>query len=187
VAETQPDLAIDPHLFLVGMMGSGKSTVGPILAKRLSMRWVDLDSLVERLTGSSIAEIWRTLGEEKFRMLEAEAVETLGTPGAVVGCGGGIVKNKTVRDRLRALGRCVYLRASPSTLATRLWNSDLGALSERPLLSGIDSKADLQSRLEGILSEREDLYEGCAHLVVETDGCTPEQAAEIIADWWSQL
>lgn len=168
------------------MMGSGKSTIGPLVAERLFLPWVDLDRLIERGAGCSIAEIWNTGGEEAFRALEVAAVEALDPSGSVVGCGGGIVTRESNRSRLLRMGRCVYLRASPEGLASRLWGSGSATKGDRPLLAGIDSESDLVARIGGMLSEREDLYESCAELVVDTESRTPEESADLIAEWWER-
>lgn len=168
------------------MMGSGKSTIGPLLAERLSLPWIDLDEAVERRALRSIREIWSSGGEEEFRELEAEALAALGPFESVVGCGGGIVTRERSRRLLSDRGRCVYLKASPSVLASRLWESDSGLPGGRPLLEGVATPSELEARLARILSEREDHYESCAELVVETDRCTPREAVEFIAEWWTE-
>ncbi len=170
----------------MGMMGSGKSTVGPLVAARLGMDWVDLDGLVETMTGSSVADIWRAWGEEKFRELELEALASLGARRAVVGCGGGIVLREDARRLLSEMGRCVYLRASPRELARRLTASGTRALASRPLLEGAASESEMVELLGAILEGREALYREVADFVVDTEGCSPEEVAESVVAWLGQ-
>jgi len=114
---------------LVGMPGSGKSTVGRQLAKRLDAPFVDTDAFVESIHGRSPADLIRQIGEGPFRELEVEALQTVLPGGAVIATGGGVVTTQPGRDLL-SHERCVYLHATPDFLVTRVDGSD------RPLLDG---------------------------------------------------
>lgn len=166
------------HLWLIGMMGSGKSVVGRILAQRLGMSFVDTDDAVAARTGCSVAQLWGTRGEAAFRELEAVVVAELAEKSpAVVATGGGAVLDPRNVATLRATGKVAWLRATPPTLASRV-----GDGGGRPLLlteAGVD-------RLGPILEARHDRYEDAADMVVETDGRDPEAVADEIEAWWNE-
>ena len=161
-------------VWLVGMMGAGKSTVGRALAARLGRRFVDTDEEIERASGRAIAEIFAREGEAGFRARELAAVEACRGHGAVVALGGGAVTQPAVRERLRGCGTVVYLRARPETLLARV-----GDASERPLLAGLDAPGRL-ARLRELLAQREAAYAGAA-LAVDVDAARVEDVVETIA------
>ncbi len=161
-------------VFLVGMMGAGKSAVGPALARRLGRRFVDSDAEIEREQGRSVAEIFAGEGEPAFRALEREMVTRwLGEP-AVVALGGGAVAEPALRAACRRSGTIVWLRAQPETLLARL-----GEGASRPLLAGLSGAARL-ARLRELLALREAAY-ASASLTVDTDACAVEEVVERIA------
>jgi shikimate kinase len=160
------------RVFLVGMMGVGKSTVGPRAAARLSQGFVDLDREIERMIGQSVNEIFLQEGEAAFRSVEARVLRGLAEDGVVVATGGGTACDPTNLAFLRDTGRVIYLRASPHTLVARL------ADAERPLLDGATSRL---TRLEMILAARRAAYEA-AHHIIDTDGCSPEEVADAVAE-----
>jgi shikimate kinase len=161
------------RVLLVGFMGSGKSTVGPLLAERLSWRFVDFDDVVEEREGLSVAEIFGRHGEGRFRRVEAEVAERLlGEDHIVLGSGGGWAAAPGRLDALPNGTLSVWLQVSPAEAVERV--SPEAAV--RPLLAGGDPLA----AAEALLSERARHY-GHAHLKVETDGRTPQDvAAEIL-------
>jgi shikimate kinase len=148
------------HLFLVGMMGSGKSTIGRRCAAKLGRPFVDTDDLVVTLAGMPVAEIFATRGEAAFRAFEKQAVGdiTASPEPHVVATGGGAVLDPDNRRRLRDAGVVVWLRASVDALSRRV-----GDGARRPLLAG-DPRAAL-TRLE---TTRAAAYEAVAHLQVDT-------------------
>lgn len=159
-------------LALIGFMGSGKSTVGNILARRLGMRFVDLDEVVSRKAGMSVPEIFQHEGEEGFRERESRALrENLEEGDAVLACGGGIVLRPENVSLLRERCTVIYLQARRETILRRV-----GGGEGRPLL-GV---GDVAERVEELMSRREEAYRRAAHLVVATDGRTPEEVAEEI-------
>ena len=149
-------------IVLVGMPGCGKSTVGRSLARRLQMDLADSDHVIEQRLGSSIRSYFERHGEAAFRDVEEAVLDELtsGTP-IVLSTGGGSVLRPANRERLRARGRVIYLRASPEQLYRRLRND-----TKRPLLQ----VADPLKRLRDLFDERDPLYRECAHVIVDTHG-----------------
>lgn len=156
------------NIYLVGMMGAGKSSVGTELGERLGRRVLDLDEIIESTEGRTIAEIFETVGEERFRELETLALgKAAGEGGLVVSTGGGVVLRGTNRAVMSASGVTVYLRAEPEALWSRI-----GHAEGRPLLG----RADPQGALRGIYEARRGLYE-LSDLEILTEGLAPRQVA----------
>lgn len=131
------------HLWLLGLSGSGKSTVGPRLAHAVGLPWVDTDAEITRDSGKSIPEIFQTEGEEAFREKEAAVLAKMGAgPASVISCGGGIVLRGSNLKTMASSGLRIYLRADPATLAGRLRSSQ-----DRPLLSGKSPEETLAAQL----------------------------------------
>jgi 3-dehydroquinate synthase len=161
-------------IWLVGMMGAGKSAVGAALAGRLRRAFHDLDAVVEERAGQPIPAIFAAHGEPHFRALEREAIDALAASGAVVALGGGAVAQPGARERLAKSGRIVWLRASPETLLARI-----GDGAGRPLLAGLDA-AGRRRKLMELLTAREPHY-AAADLAVETDGRAIDALADELA------
>lgn len=161
-------------VWLVGMMGSGKTTVGRALARRLALPFVDTDAEIERDAGMSVARIFSLEGEAGFRRRERDAIGAVAGRAAVVSLGGGAIAQPGSADRLAATGTIVYLRARPRTLLGRL-----GAAESRPLLRGLDETERL-AKIESLLAERSAQYER-AEVVIDTDGSTPAALAAMLA------
>jgi shikimate kinase len=163
---------LQPHLVLVGMMGSGKSSVGGRVARRLGWRHVDVDKRIERTAGRTIPEIFSADGEAGFRAIEHDVLEKLlRLPGrTVLSTGGGAVLSPDNRALMRDRGTVVWLRARPETLVARV-----GKGSGRPLLAG--DPADAVRRLD---AERRTAYDGAAHVVVDVDERTADQVADAV-------
>ena len=158
-------------IVLIGMMGSGKSTVGPLLASRLGWRFVDSDVFVEERAGKTTAEIFAEEGETHFRDLERRAmVDLLARPETVVAAGGGWAATETAWQDLPAGARTVWLRAASAALQDRLGSED--DRYKRPLLA----HEDLRSSLETMLKDRTPYY-ARADLVVDTDDVQPADVA----------
>jgi shikimate kinase len=162
-------------VWLVGMMGAGKSTVGARLARRLGRRFVDTDVEVERAAGCRVAEIFEREGEAAFRRREREAIEACAGEGAVVALGGGAISQPGARERLAQSGLVVYLRARPETLLARV-----GDAESRPLLRG-RSRQGQRERLEELLAQRREAYETAA-IVIDTDGQPADAVADALAE-----
>jgi shikimate kinase len=148
------------RIFLVGMMGAGKTTVGRQLAKRLGMTFHDADRDIEQRTGVSVAVIFEIEGEAGFRKREAEAIEQLtALEDIVLATGGGAILEPRNREHLRTRGFVIYLHALPQVLWQRT-----RADKSRPLLQG----GDPREKLEGLYGVRDPLYREVADLVVDT-------------------
>jgi shikimate kinase len=144
---------------LVGMPGSGKSTVGRQLARHLNARFVDSDSEIEKRIGMPIRTYFETHGETPFRDLERTVLsELLHGESLVLATGGGIVVRDENREALRAASTVVYLRSSPEELFRRLRHD-----THRPLLQ----VGDPLRRLRELSQERDPLYRYAAHFVIE--------------------
>lgn len=174
---------------LVGMMGTGKSTVAAMLAEEIGCDMVDIDAEVERASSRSITEIFATEGESGFRRLEnvalarilRSAVEAaVGSRDLVVATGGGAVTAAESRALIRSLresGRhvVVWLEASPETILARVGSSD------RPLLGGLAPSAAV-TRLQELTDARGPFYEECATVRIDTDGLAPAEVASCIRE-----
>jgi shikimate kinase len=162
------------HLVLVGLMGTGKTTVGRELARRLGRPLIDSDEQVEARTGRTVREIWRTDGEPAFRVLEAEALaEALASDDpAVIAAAGGVVLAAENRRRLVRAGTVVWLRGDPAVLAERARRAD-----HRPLLD-----RDPRAALEAMARDRVPLYEEVADHTVDVTDRTPDQVADRIME-----
>lgn len=163
------------NIILIGFMGSGKSTVGKLLARRLGMEFIDLDDVIEATCGMSINEIFRLHGEQYFRDIESSIIRTLlpSLKNSVVACGGGVVLRDENIEVIRDHGIVVYLRITAEEAHKRLMN-----FNNRPLLN----VEDRLSTIKKLLSIREALYRKASHLIVEVDGKSPEEVVDEIVN-----
>lgn len=163
------------HLYLIGLRGTGKSTIGPILAQRLNRQFVDVDIELEHRAGRTIREIFEQDGEQHFRDLEEALLRELSEQqAAVIATGGGVVLREANRQRLRATGRIFWLTASTETMWWRM-TEDQSTASRRPNL-GVGGRAEV----EALAQQREALYRQCADVIVDTEGRSPREIAEDI-------
>jgi shikimate kinase len=144
------------------MMGAGKSTLGPALARALGRDFVDADAELERAAGATIAELFAREGEAGFRARERALLEALADGLRVVALGGGAIAQPGAAHWLASRGTVVYLRARPETLLARI-----GDAATRPLLAGL-APHERGARLAALLAERKSAYES-AHIAVDTD------------------
>jgi shikimate kinase len=167
-------MANSQNIFLVGLMGAGKSTIGRHLAKSLGLEFVDSDHEIERRTGASIPLIFDVEGEAGFRQREKKVIDELSRrSGIVLATGGGVVLDADNRARLRERGQVVYLYATVEQLLARTAKD-----RNRPLLQTADPRA----RLQELLKLRDALYREVADVVVDTGGRTARSAErEILA------
>lgn len=153
-------------------MGSGKTTVGKILAKKLSYEFFDTDRKIEEAQDMKITEIFEKKGEPYFRNLEKDIAKTISeSENTVIGTGGGMVKNDEIMNLLKKNGIVVYLKATPEKLAYNLRNDN-----SRPLLMG----GDKLEKIRTILEERQPLYEDVCDITVSINRKTPKKVAEDI-------
>lgn len=156
---------------LTGFMGSGKTSVGRVVADALGCLFLDLDEVIVKKAGRSIPEIFAADGEAAFRELERQALEKTvakyAESTAVLALGGGTVTVPGAVQLLQEKTLCIYLRATLDTLKENL----AGATDGRPLAG---------EGWEERLKQREPLYEASAHIILDSDGLTPEEIADEI-------
>ncbi len=145
---------------LVGLPGSGKTTIGRQLARRLHLPFVDSDHVIEQRLGCSIREFFDREGEQVFRDLEQAVIDELTLQGAsVLSTGGGAVLRPLNRERLKSRGKVFYLRSTPDEVFRRIKHD-----RSRPLLQ----VADPMQKLRDLFAQRDPLYREVAHFVIET-------------------
>ncbi|MGE0387813.1 MAG: shikimate kinase AroK [Gammaproteobacteria bacterium] len=160
------------NIFLIGLMGAGKTTIGRRLAEVLKLRFLDVDHEIERRTGATVALIFDVEGEPGFRAREARLIDELTRDtGQVLATGGGAVIDPQNRRHLAERGFVVYLQASVDLLHARTRGD-----KRRPLLQTGDPRA----RLAALLEQREPMYLACADLIVNTSRRTVRQLVEHI-------
>ena len=163
----------EQNIFLTGMMGTGKSTVGAQLAKILNKKFVDTDAYLERVTGKTIREIFQESGEKKFRSMETEYFKYKAEESnQIFSTGGGIVLQEENRNILNKQGYTILLRVQPQSLAKRIDTS-----STRPLLQ---QAKNVKERLAIIWKTRKPLYESSADFIVDADSLSPEDVVKVI-------
>ena len=156
-------------IFLIGFMGSGKTTIGRHLSVQIGFDFVDTDRFIEMRQGLTISEIFIRHGEAAFREMERNILpEIQNLEYAVVSTGGGMPCYKDNIDVMRSIGKVVYLKTSPQALSRRLLRSHI----ERPLIKGKTENELLQYIVEK-LAEREPFYHR-AHIVVQTEDFSME-------------
>lgn len=147
-------------IYLIGLMGAGKTTVGLELATELGVTVIDMDAEIIKQQGKSINDIFAQEGEAFFRELEAKLIEEIPQEDVIITTGGGIVINEANREWMKAHGFVVFLDAKPLDILERLKNDQ-----SRPLL-----KEDKQTALFDLYKKRLPLYENSCHLKVDTTG-----------------
>lgn len=162
------------NIFLVGLMGAGKTTIGRLLARRLGMHFVDSDHEIEARTGASVPWIFEIEGEPSFRRREADMIRELTAgSGLVLATGGGAVLNPDSRRLLSERGTVIYLRASVNSILARTSHD-----KNRPLLQ----TADPRKKLEDLTAQREPLYREIADLVIDTGRPNVQSMVQTILD-----
>jgi shikimate kinase len=160
------------HIILVGLPGSGKTTVGRLVAAELGAAFVDVDEAIERGAGKPVPRLFAEDGESAFRRLEAEVGgEVLAGAPAVVSAGGGFLGAEATRALARQSGLVIYLETDPLEAARRL-----GGAAGRPLLEGGDTAA----RIASLLAAREPWYRE-AECTVRTTGLGAAEVARLVA------
>ncbi|MFL3026104.1 MAG: shikimate kinase [Candidatus Neomarinimicrobiota bacterium] len=157
------------NIFLIGMMGAGKSTIGKLLSNNMKISFVDTDEEVEKHFNMPINNIFDKYGEEGFREIESLILEK--STDSIVACGGGIVLKKKNRDFIKENGKCLLLLSNINVLADRLSSEN-----NRPLLNdGI-----IEEQLEQIWEQRKDLYYNLADQVIEINDKSKKQITDYI-------
>ena len=167
------------NIALIGFMGSGKTTIGKLLAGRLGWRFTDTDALIETAAGRGIPEIFAAEGEAAFRERETAAVRAAcSAAGDVIATGGGAILRPENVAALREAALVVWLTARPEIVVMRTEK----AAAARPMLS--QRNGDLLTHVLTMLGERGPLYQAAAHLIVDTSDRAPgAAAAEILRKW----
>ena len=157
------------NIYLIGMMGSGKSTLGKTLSEKIQKSFIDLDSEIEKAAGKSISEIFDIDGEEQFRKMETKQLKQYSE--SIVACGGGIVLKDENREFINENGIAILLLATMGELTQRLSTSN-----NRPLLAD----DNMEEALTKLWMERQIDYLETANFTIETDGKNPEQLTQEI-------
>ena len=169
---TQLSLLPRENIVLTGFMGSGKSAVGRLIAKRLRFQFVDTDQLIVKRAGVSISEIFAQHGEEHFRNLETAELESLDhLRQTVIATGGGVVVKERNHAILARLGFVVWLTAGEDVIFNRVSRTD-----KRPLLQTEDPRATIRD----LLAARRPLYEKAAQFTVDTTTFSHGEAADAV-------
>lgn len=155
-------------LYLTGFMGSGKTTIGKLLAEKLALPVVDTDKFIEENLNKTVREIFETEGEDRFREYEHQFLNVIPTENTIVTTGGGIILKKENRDWMRNNGTIIYLHCEPEEILKRLADDNT-----RPLLDG-----DKQKNIQSIFTERLSYYND-ADIKIDTTKKTP---AEIVLE-----
>lgn len=165
---------IDFNIFLIGFMGTGKSTIAHMLQRELQFPLVEMDERIVKEQGMAITEIFEKYGEEYFRDLESQLVLSLGMEeSSVISCGGGAVLRPQNVSNMKKSGRIVLLTATPETVFERVKNSN-----DRPVLNGHMNVEYIAALME----KRRALYEKAADVTIATDDRTREDICQEILD-----
>lgn len=164
---------IDKNIVLIGMRGSGKSTVAKLLAQKLNKKYIESDELIVKKNKQTIPEMVKKYGWNYFRDKESEIVKEISTSnGIVISTGGGVVTRLQNIDILKKNGMLIHLNASLETLIKRMGND-----TNRPLLT---KKTTLKEETIEVLKQRKQQYKKVADEVIETDDLTPEEVVNKI-------
>jgi shikimate kinase len=170
-----------PGLTLVGYRGSGKSTVGQILAGRLNRPFLDVDLEIAARAGLSIPAMFAQWGEPVFRDWEERVLADLTSrfPDAIVAAGGGAVLRQANRYRIHEFGFVIWLAANPAVLAARL-TTDPQGLGARPALTS----AGTLDEIHDVLATRTPLYQDLADAMIDTSDTSPDAVADLVLAHW---
>ena len=162
------------NIYLIGFMGSGKSTVASSLSRMCSRLLIEMDQAIEDRQQMSISHIFDQYGEEYFRSLESSLLESLsGEKDLIVSCGGGCVLRPSNVALMKSSGRIILLTAAPETIFKRVRHS-----SRRPILNGHMDPGYIAE----LMNKRQPAYEAAADLIIKTDGKKPKAIAREILD-----
>ena len=175
---------IDKPIFLTGFMGTGKSRIGSLLARRLQREFIDTDRLIEKRARKSIAQIFAEDGEEAFRQLEHQCVRTAANqPRSVTALGGGAIVAQRNWDLVRRSGVLVCLEADVEVILARVSRRE-----DRPLLAGL-SQEEKRAKINRLLDERRPYYQRADVQFHTSDSERPESAADklitLLEHWYA--
>ena len=177
------------HIFLIGFSGSGKSTVGRALTRRLSVKFFDTDDLIEKRLGKSVRAIFTTEGEAGFRAAESEIIADLAkrTRPAVIALGGGAFQNPANRRLLAGRGEVVYLRCSQREIYRRI-----GRMTDRPMLNikprpRQTPRQAIRRAIRALLTARKKNYERADIIVSTTQKSIGKTVSEIMQKVTSRI
>lgn len=160
------------HIFLIGYMGVGKSTIAGMLSRKLGLPCAEMDAMIVERQGMPITEIFEKYGEDYFRDIESKLLmEFQEKDSMVISCGGGVVLRPENAGYMRECGTVVWLTAEPETVFERVKGS-----KERPLLNQNMNVDFIQSMME----QRQKKYEAAANLIIATDDKSTSQITEEI-------
>ena len=159
------------NIILIGMPGSGKSTVGVVLAKALGMRFMDVDLLIQEREGALLQELIDSRGVERFLDLERDAILSLNCRGTVLAPGGSCVCREESIAHMRRLGRVVYLQLSMEDVAGRIHNMASRGIALSP-----------GQTLADVYRYRAPLYERCAHIIVPAGGQSLTETVQAVKE-----
>ena len=150
------------HIYFTGMMGSGKSTIGELFAKKMQIPFIDLDITIEQKNKSSVSQIFSSYGETAFRDMETQELQEISgiSHKCVIATGGGIIEREENRLLMRKTGVVIYLQVEVSTLVQRLIN-----IQNRPLLQELSPEKRYQ-KLQDVFEKRKRYYESCDIVIV---------------------
>lgn len=157
------------NVTLIGMPGSGKSTIGVVLAKRINLQFVDTDLIIQTGQQRTLQQIMDADGFDQFCQIEEDAVRSLNVDHHVIATGGSVCYGAEGMAHLKQLGRIVFLKTSLKTLEQRLSNMATRGIALKPGQS-----------LEQLLHERDELYTKYAEITIECDGLNVERICELI-------
>lgn len=162
------------NIYIIGFMGSGKTSVSPILAELVGYTWKETDDIIQQLSGYNIPQLFEKEGEGSFRKWETHVLKELScAENLVVSTGGGIVLNPENIKLMRESGRVILLTAAAKTTLERI-----GSCQDRPLLK--DKMT--QEYIETMISKRKEFYQDAAHFAVKTDSKSARTIALEIAE-----
>ncbi|PKM50785.1 MAG: shikimate kinase [Firmicutes bacterium HGW-Firmicutes-7] len=160
------------NVILIGFMGSGKSTIGKILAQQLKLNWLDMDIEIEQSEGITIKEIFEQKGEEYFRQIETlHLKKQLNKDNNVISTGGGVVLSEENRSILKEIGTVVFLHANSEQIIENLKDDE-----QRPLLR----EDNVEDKIRKLLDQREANYLNAANIIIQTTGKSIENVVEEI-------
>lgn len=161
---------------IIGMPGVGKSTVGVLLAKKLALRFVDTDLIIQLQERKTLQEIIDHSGYQALRQIEEQVILQESFSGAVIATGGSVVYSEKGMTKLKELGSVVYLSCNPAQLLQRITNYSERGIAAHP-----------EQGFADMFAERERLYKRYANVVIETDTFTPARVVDEVVSWLTTL